>query len=145
MSEQLLPHKVPKPGLEIVAGQLAGRDPRKMTEAEFAELGHQRMSPMDVIRAKCLDCSAGSAQEVRLCVSTGCVCWPYRMGRNPFRAPVSDAQREARRERAKGFAARVRNPAGGMGSDMTDGVAATTLPAGGEIASTAGLPPASSD
>ena len=60
----LPPHKVPKPGLEMVDGQLAGRDPRKMTEAEFAELGQQRMSPMEVIRAKCLDCSAGSPQEV---------------------------------------------------------------------------------
>jgi hypothetical protein len=128
-TEQLPPHKVSKPGLEMVDDQLAGRDPRRMTEAEFAELGHQRMSPMGVIRAKCLDCAAGSAPEVRLCVSTSCVSWPYRMGKNPFRAPVSDAQREARRERAKDFAARVRNPAGGMGSGATGGVAATHLPA----------------
>ena len=104
-TEQLPPHKVSKPGLEMVNDQLAGRNPRRMTEAEFAELGHQRMSPMGVIRAKCLDCSAGSAQEVRLCASTSCVSWPYRMGKNPFRASLSDERREALRARAKNMRA----------------------------------------
>ena len=47
--------------------------------------GFESMTPMAAIRAKCLDCCAGSAQEVRYCVATSCPSWPYRMGSNPFR------------------------------------------------------------
>jgi hypothetical protein len=49
--------------------------------------GHRRQSPMSVIRAKCLDCSAGQSIEVRRCAAVKCALWPYRMGKNPFRAP----------------------------------------------------------
>ncbi len=41
------------------------------------------MTPVKAIRAKCLDCSAGSRAEVRLCVMPDCPLFPFRMGKNP--------------------------------------------------------------
>jgi hypothetical protein len=71
-----------------------------MSRAELEALGHQQMAPMQMIRAKCLDCCAGSADEVRKCVAITCPSWPARMGSNPWRAPPSEAQREAARRAA---------------------------------------------
>jgi len=34
----------------------------------------------NAIRARCLDCSAGSVREVRECPFTDCPLWPFRMG-----------------------------------------------------------------
>jgi hypothetical protein len=34
-------------------------------------------SPLRAIRAKCLDCSAGSRAEVRQCAATSCALWPF--------------------------------------------------------------------
>lgn len=60
------------------------------------------LTPMKAIRAKCLDCCCGIAQEVKLCPITDCPLYPYRMGHNPSRkgkggnvghfAPKSTAQ-----------------------------------------------------
>jgi hypothetical protein len=90
-----------------------------MSLVELEALGHQHKSPLQALREHCLDCCAGSAHEVRLCVSVGCPAWPFRLGRNPYRAPPSDAQREARRRSA----ARLRSPAAdavsGTGPDAT--------------------------
>lgn len=76
-------------------GCMVGRDPRTMTQAELLALGHQAMSQGAALRAKCLDCCAGSPHEVRLCVAISCPSWPFRMGANPWRAPkqLSDEQR----------------------------------------------------
>ena len=41
------------------------------------------MTPIKSIRAKCLDCCAGQTKEVRLCPSTDCALYPYRMGHRP--------------------------------------------------------------
>lgn len=90
-----------KPGFELGADGLPiGRDPRGMTADELSELGHSRMSPMDVIRARCLDCCCNQANEVRKCTSVQCPSWPYRMGKNPWRK-VSEAQREQGRRLAE--------------------------------------------
>jgi len=43
------------------------------------------MTPLKAIRAKCLDCCCGQANEVRLCPSSDCTLWPYRLGHNPAR------------------------------------------------------------
>lgn len=43
------------------------------------------MTPLKAIRAKCLDCCIGQAQEVRMCPSQDCPLWDYRMGHNPAR------------------------------------------------------------
>src|SRR5215470_18837512 len=79
-------------------GELVGRDPRQMGLAALHAAGLKPMTPMEVIRAKCLDCCAGSAQEVRYCVAVTCPSWPYRMGSSPFRAERSAAQIEAARK-----------------------------------------------
>ena len=71
-------------GLEASAsGYAIGRDPRMMTQAEIRALGHDPMSPMQAIRAHCLDCCGGAPAEVRACVAVRCPSWPFRMGRNP--------------------------------------------------------------
>ena len=41
------------------------------------------LTPIKAIRAKCVDCSAGSLVEVRECVIKKCPLYPYRMGRRP--------------------------------------------------------------
>ena len=43
------------------------------------------MTPMKAIRAKCLDCCCGNANEVRLCPCVECTLYPYRLGKNPSR------------------------------------------------------------
>lgn len=66
-------------------GLAIGSDPRKMTVAQLADLGHEKKSLSRVIRERCLDCCAGNPEEVRKCVSTKCANWPYRMGgKSPF-------------------------------------------------------------
>lgn len=42
-------------------------------------------TPMKAIRAKCLDCSGDSANEVKLCPITWCPLYPFRDGHNPNR------------------------------------------------------------
>jgi hypothetical protein len=61
-----------EPGTGDAAGTFVGRDPREMEPTELELMDHQRMSPMEAIRAKCLDCVGGSANEVRLCVAMAC-------------------------------------------------------------------------
>lgn len=41
------------------------------------------MTPMQAIRKKCLDCSCGSFQEVKLCPIRTCPLYPYRFGKRP--------------------------------------------------------------
>ena len=85
-----------------------GRDPRQMSQDELRAMRHEAMSATAAIRAKCLDCMAGSPDEVRKCVAMACPSWPWRMGTNPWRQPMSEEQREARRiqARERGFGAR---------------------------------------
>ena len=83
--------------------RVVGRDPRLVSVEAYAACGHVGLSPMKVIRGKCLDCCGGSAGEVRKCTATGCPLWPYRMGENPFRAvrEMSEDQRVAAGERLR--------------------------------------------
>lgn len=46
------------------------------------------LTPLKAIRAKCLDCVCGQANEVRLCPCTDCSLYPYRFGKNPHRAGI---------------------------------------------------------
>ena len=93
-------------------GNLVGRDPRQMGRIGLEAAGFESMTPMAAIRAKCLDCCAGSAQEVRYCVSVNCPSWPYRMGSNPFRPPMSEERKAASRAAlAKGRATLSKPPA----------------------------------
>lgn len=58
-------------------------------------------NPVRAIRAKCLDCCCGSANEVKECPSETCSLHPFRFGKNPYRAKreLSPEQRAAMRER----------------------------------------------
>ena len=59
------------------------------------------LTPLRAIRAKCLECSAGSPKEVRECVMLDCPLYPYRLGKSPNRKPriLTDEEREALRQR----------------------------------------------
>jgi hypothetical protein len=85
-------------------------------KAELQAMGFEPVPVLKAIRAKCLDCSGGMASEVRDCLVRNCALYPFRMGTNPWRAPVSDDQREATRKR---FAAKNRPSSKGNGA--TDG------------------------
>ena len=62
------------------------------------------MTPLKAIRLKCLECSAGSIKEVRLCPVRNCELYQYRMGHNPKRKglggkpPTQRAKTEAKNE-----------------------------------------------
>jgi hypothetical protein len=57
-------------------------------------------NPVKAIRAKCLDCNYTS-QEVDLCPCKDCALWPFRHGKNPYRAKrvMSEEQKKAATER----------------------------------------------
>ena len=118
-----------KIGLELRDGQEVGRDPHQMTLGELVALGHGPMSPLKALRLRCIDCSAGSSLEVRLCTAASCPSWPFRMGRNPWRAPVSEERRQLGRELAARRPRGAENQRQGRGFAETDEGAATTLPA----------------
>ena len=46
------------------------------------------MTPLKAIRKKCLECSAESPMEVRLCPIKDCELYQYRFGHNPKRKGV---------------------------------------------------------
>lgn len=69
-----------------------------MTPTELTALGHVPMSPLKALRLRCLDCCCFQQNEVKLCTATRCPSWPFRMGKNPWRQPPSEAQREHARE-----------------------------------------------
>lgn len=43
----------------------------------------KKLTPMKAIRQKCLECSSGSANEVRLCPVSKCALYMYRFGHRP--------------------------------------------------------------
>ncbi len=47
-------------------------------------------SPLKAIREKCLDCCVYQKQEVRMCTSTDCSLYPFRLGKNPNRSKVGN-------------------------------------------------------
>jgi hypothetical protein len=62
-------------------GRLIGRNPRRLTAADYAAAELAVRSPMKAIRAFCLDCAGGIPAEVRKCAAVRCPLWPLRMGR----------------------------------------------------------------
>lgn len=87
------------------AAQNAPAEPARTPEALRA-LGHQPEPVLRAIRRKCLDCSGGSHAEVADCVVRQCDLYPFRLGKNPWRPPVSAAQRQASRRNAATLANR---------------------------------------
>lgn len=57
-------------------------------------------NPVKAIRLKCLDCCAGSSQEVDKCTAKKCPIYPFRYGKNPFRTKreMSEEQKERLKE-----------------------------------------------
>jgi hypothetical protein len=66
-------------------GALIGRNPKQLTEMEFAAAGVPLRPMMAAVRAHCLDCCGGQVGEVRRCVAVRCALWPLRMGVFPSR------------------------------------------------------------
>ena len=60
----------------------------------------------DAITAKCIQCSDYTWNEVVNCRCDDCALYPFRLGKDPFRKPPSDRQREASRERIKNLHSR---------------------------------------
>lgn len=58
-------------------------------------------NPVKAIRAKCLGCCCGSSNEVKMCACTDCPLYPFRFGKNPYRAKreYTDDQKAEMRER----------------------------------------------
>lgn len=58
-------------------------------------------TPLKAIRAKCLDCSCYQINEIKLCATTKCPLYAYRMGKNPYRAKraLTEEQKAALVER----------------------------------------------
>jgi|SRR6516165_1495027 hypothetical protein len=101
----LTPKQAPRLGaVHDERGYLEGRDPRTMSPDELLAMGHVPMSPLEAIRARCLDCCAGSPREVGKCMALRCPSWPFRMGNHPYRKRPSDEQRQAMRERGRRLA-----------------------------------------
>lgn len=88
------PFLTPSP-YEADEGALIGRDPRTITEAEWSTVADDVRIGMKAVRAKCLDCCADNAAEVRKCVVVQCALWPLRMGSQP------KGLRAARKEEAE--------------------------------------------
>ena len=121
-------HLPEKPGLEPgIDGELIGRDPRKMSNAELTALGHKPCSPLAALRARCVDCCADFHSEVRKCVAVDCPAWPFRMGKNPWRAPPSEAQQKARRKSVDRINAKAANTVSGTGFSTVGTKAAPSL------------------
>lgn len=84
-------------------------------------MNDKRISPLKAIRLKCLDCSCGSTNEVRLCQITDCPLFPYRSGKNPnMRKEATPAQLEALRKGRVAFRS-VDNPAQFRKNTITEG------------------------
>jgi hypothetical protein len=113
--------------LEKRDGWDVGRDPRRVSRVELIAAGHKPISPLKALRARCIDCCADQPSEVRLCTAVACPSWPFRMGSNPWQAPLSAEVLEARRRGGHRTAAQRRNSSQGAGSG-TERVLPATIP-----------------
>ena len=115
--------------LEKRDGWDVGRDPRQVSREELIAAGHKPMSLLKALRARCIDCCADQPSEVRLCTAVACPSWPFRMGSNPWQAPLSAEGLEARRRSGHRTAAQRRNSTQGAGSDAERALPAINPPA----------------
>src|SRR5262245_22072960 len=77
-------------------------------------IGFEPTPVLKAIRAKCPDCFGGT--PVRDYLVRNCVLYPFRMGTNPWRAPITEEQRASMptrqpRGRARSPTGRLRLPA----------------------------------
>lgn len=64
-------------------------------------MGDEIRTPLKAIKQKCIECCAGQKSEVRLCETRGCALYAFRLGKNPYKKPLTDEQREILAERAR--------------------------------------------
>src|SRR4051794_24671050 len=102
-----------KPRLQLRGKHPGGRDPREMTQDDLRGMGHEPTSPLQAIRAHCLDCCVYQEREVALCTAVKCPSWPFRMGTDPWQRPASPVRREAARRTMTALNARRRERDGG--------------------------------
>lgn len=76
-----------------------------MTEKDLKEI----TVPLKAIRVKCLDCSCGNVNEVKLCGAKSCPLYYFRFGKNPYRKKVEYT--EERKQKAREALAKYRNKA----------------------------------
>lgn len=64
------------------------------------------MTPVQAIKAKCLDCTCGQREEVKLCPITDCPLYAFRLGNNPNRKQreYTEEQKAVLKERGKRLA-----------------------------------------
>jgi hypothetical protein len=131
-----------KAGLELRGKHPVGRDPREMTREELREMGHEPMSPLQAIRAHCLDCCVDQEKEVALYTAVKCPSWPFRMGTDPWRKPASPARREAARRTMTALNARRRERTGARSAARPPEHGAAPSLAEGPGAALSGIAPA---
>jgi hypothetical protein len=91
------------------------------TAAVAEEAGHKRMTPMQAIRAKCLDCSAYQPSEIRLCEAVKCSLWPFRAGQHPYTsAKLKNNAQEADFRQEEGPAEAATSPSHGSQHSCED-------------------------
>lgn len=61
-----------------------GFSPRKYSSELLNEAGYSKTTPLDAIKAHCLECCGYSKSEVLKCVSLECPLYLYRKGTNPW-------------------------------------------------------------
>ena len=63
----------------------------------------KRMTAMQAIKAKCLECCCGQKAEVKLCEITDCALYEFRLGKNPNykKKELTEEQKQMYAERAK--------------------------------------------
>ena len=65
------------------------------------KLFEEELTPLKAIRKHCLDCSGGSAHEVRMCEIKTCPLWNFRFGKGINSRTLSAEQKSASIERMK--------------------------------------------
>ena len=58
------------------------------------------LTPLQAIRAKCLDCCCRSKKEVKLCTIPDCPLYPYRFGHSPHRSHTRTPKQVAASKKA---------------------------------------------
>ena len=61
-----------------------GFNPRKYSSELLNEAGYSKASPLEAIKAHCLECCGFSKSETLKCVSLKCPLYLYRLGTNPW-------------------------------------------------------------
>jgi hypothetical protein len=87
---------------ETDGGELIGKRPEDVP-SEILSRYYRAKNPLRALRGRCLDCCCDNGAEVRKCVSVDCPSWPFRLGKNPFRAKrqLSDEQKVAMGKRLR--------------------------------------------